>query len=983
MKKTRSMKWRLVIPFCLILIFQTIFMMAFLSTGNVAQSLYQTEIRSLKKDVENSELLLEREVLQHWMNDIRSSVTIQTTIQNILKEEGKEASDISHDWELNERIMGEITPDVLELLHRSYGNSIYVVLDGPSAQRSAEGHQAGISVLDTDSSSFAADNSDLLLSRGSAVISKQFKIPLASDWQLDFDMSEETGSGFYNPYFLTKGQKIKGHIARFAFLGPISGTLQADTDGISYSIPLTAEDGTVIGVLGGTMLKEQIYSLLKNELLHRDENTILMLAKRGEGETILTPVLTYGLSFHRSFESMNGISGIATKWNDIQKTQDQNGDWWYLASRELPVYGRDSAFYRTSWQIVVLRRQSVLSSFYQKLLNGLLSGCALAMLPGILFALMYGTYFTLPIRRLIFQLRSAEDDSRIHLQPTYISELDELSRAIEYLSADVAESALRISRILEGSGVPIGVFEYLPDRKKVFCSRTLFELLGLEQTDQDYTYLEETGFRKMMQILGPGIKEHQDVRLYHLQANGKDRYLRLKIVRAENGNETGVLLDVTEELENQKRLELERDYDPLTELYNRPAFRRETLQLLQSGKISCGAMLMWDLDNLKYVNDNYGHEMGDRYIRLFADQLKTLSRYGAVVERHSGDEFMAFLCGKSEEELRGILCELRTRSCAVSLKVSDQYELPLRASAGVTWYPRQARDFETLVRYADFAMYMAKHSTKGVLQEFDLESYQKNSYLLSGQEEINRLLERDDVPFAAQPIVCRDGSLYGYELLMRPETQNFKNIQEVLNLAKRQAKLPQFERLTWVGALNWLSARRAEIPSDCHIFINSIANVSLDPDCINELIRKYPDLLKHVVMEITEGEAISSRDMEFKMEAIRRSGSMIALDDFGSGYSSEGTLLNMEVNIVKLDMGLVSGIDKNRDKQELAANLIHYCKERNILVLAEGVERIEEVHTMLLLGADLFQGYYFGRPELEIRPVNPYVIEKMRKLLQK
>ena len=67
---------------------------------------------------------------------------------------------------------------------------------------------------------------------------------------------------------------------------------------------------------------------------------------------------------------------------------------------------------------------------------------------------------------------------------------------------------------------------------------------------------------------------------------------------------------------------------------------------------------------------------------------------------------MAFLCGNSEEELRGILCELRTRSCAASLKVSNQYELPLRASAGVAWYPRQARDFETLVRYADFAMYM-------------------------------------------------------------------------------------------------------------------------------------------------------------------------------------------------------------------------------------------------------------------------------------
>ena len=178
------------------------------------------------------------------------------------------------------------------------------------------------------------------------------------------------------------------------------------------------------------------------------------------------------------------------------------------------------------------------------------------MIPGILFALMYGTYFSLPIRRLICQLRSAEDDSRIHLQPTYISELDELSHAIEYLSADVAESALRISRILEGSGVPIGVFEYLQDRKRYSAAGLCLSFSDLNRRIGIIRTWKQTGFRKMMQILGPGVKEHQDVRLYHLQANGKDRYFRLKIVRAENGNETGVLLDVTEELENQKRLEL-------------------------------------------------------------------------------------------------------------------------------------------------------------------------------------------------------------------------------------------------------------------------------------------------------------------------------------------------------------------------------------------------------------------------------------------
>ncbi|MFR5732691.1 MAG: hypothetical protein ACLUD2_12845 [Clostridium sp.] len=146
------------------------------------------------------------------MNDIRSSVTIQTTIQSSLKEEGKKASDISHDWELNERIIGEIMPDVLELLHRSYGNSIYVVLDGPlchsrGAERAIE---AGISVLDTWTaaalpriipiSNFAVA---LLLS-----LQRELKVPLASDWKLwIFTCQKETGSeAYYNPYFLTRDE---------------------------------------------------------------------------------------------------------------------------------------------------------------------------------------------------------------------------------------------------------------------------------------------------------------------------------------------------------------------------------------------------------------------------------------------------------------------------------------------------------------------------------------------------------------------------------------------------------------------------------------------------------------------------------------------------------------------------------------------------------------------------------------------------------
>lgn len=985
MKNARSMKSRLIVPCCLILIFQTVFMMVFLSNGKVARSLYTNEINSIEKDVQNSELLLEREVIQHWLNDIRSSVTVQKRIQSVLEEQGRKAKDIQTDWELNDQILNTIMSDVLDLLHRSYGNSIYVILNGPASSQSQQGHKAGVAVMDTDSSSFAADNSDLLLLRGAASISSDYKIPLARDWQMDYDMAGDASDDyrFYNPFSIAKGTKLLGSTAQYGYFGEISSTIQSDTEGVSYTIPLIVGDGDVIGVLGGTVTKNQIYALLKNQLFHSDTDTIQMIARREKDSYDLIPVLAYGSAYNRCFGKRKELSYMDTEWDDIKKIIDENGDSWYLTAVKLPIYGSDSPYNQTEWLTVVLRRQSVMESFYQKLLNALLLGCAFTLIPGILFALLYGEYFTRPIRRLILQLRSSKSGSRIRLQRTGMSELDELSRAIEHLSADVAESALRISRILDASGVPIGVFEYLSDSQKVFCSRSLFELLGLQETDEDYAYLEPSGFTKIMQVLGEGIRESEDVSLYQMNRHGSRQYLRLKIVKAENGNQTGVLLDVTEDVEKQQRLERERDYDQLTNLYNRGAFRRSTEALLNSGKISCAALVMWDLDNLKYVNDTYGHEMGDRYIRLFADQLKRLLNLGAVVERHSGDEFMAFLCGENEEELRKEIRQFFCSARDVYLKVDEDYELPLRASAGVTWYPRQARDFQTLTRYADFAMYMAKHSTKGVLQEFDLESYQKNSYLLSGREELNQLLERDDVPFAVQPILSRDGRVYGYEALMRPNSKNLKNIQEVLTLAKRQAKLPQFERLTWVCALKWFREHEAELPSGSRLFINSIANTSLAPDCLEELIRLYPDLLKKVVLEVTEGEEVNSSDMEFKTRAVSRTGGMIALDDFGSGYSSEGSLLNLNVNIVKLDMELVQGIHENPDKQELAANLIHYCKERGILVLAEGVEQAEELQTMMALGADLFQGYYLGRPEREIRPVNPYVVEKLRVLSQK
>ena len=124
-----------------------------------------------RQNTENSELNLEREVVQHWMNDIYSSVAVRDAIQQVLIKEGKGVSDIKTDPALNRAIVYDVMPQMIDLLHRSYGNGVYLILDGPASDNGSPEEKAGVYISDLDSSSYAADNSDLLLVRGLPSIS--------------------------------------------------------------------------------------------------------------------------------------------------------------------------------------------------------------------------------------------------------------------------------------------------------------------------------------------------------------------------------------------------------------------------------------------------------------------------------------------------------------------------------------------------------------------------------------------------------------------------------------------------------------------------------------------------------------------------------------------------------------------------------------------------------------------------------------------
>ena len=550
----------------------------------------------------------------------------------------------------------------------------------------------------------------------------------------------------------------------------------------------------------------------------------------------------------------------------------------------------------------------------------------------------------------------------------------------------------------------IGVFEYEETNESVFCSRSIFEMMGWAEPEEPYCYMSSGEFQKRMEEAIRNTKKDGVNYLFHINVSpasddtgeagvsggpaafSRGRWVRLILDKQEPGTILGVLSDVTSDVEEKEKLERERNYDLPTNLYNRRAFREQLVVAMADGGIQTAAVAMWDLDNLKYINDTYGHDEGDRYIVLFASCLKRLEKEGAIVSRYSGDEFVTLIYGSGgKEEIRHRVTGFMQFLQTVSLEMKGGYQIPIRVSGGMAWYPDDAVDFDTLLNYADFAMYMVKHSVKGIIMEFDSNDYSNNSYMLAGREELNRMLETREVDFAFQPITRRDGSVFGYELLMRPNFTNLKGIKEVLNLARAQAKLTQMETLTWYAGLKAVEKQdqAGALGQTERLFINSIASACMSKEEEADLWNRYGRYLSRVVTELTEGEPVNQEYMRQKIAVTKAWNGLIAIDDFGAGYNSETVLLDMEPDIIKVDMSLVQRIHEDPNRQLILNNILDFAAQNHITVLAEGVETKEELEFLIQCGVELFQGYYIGRPQMEIRPIDPYIVRKMQEFAEK
>ena len=433
----------------------------------------------------------------------------------------------------------------------------------------------------------------------------------------------------------------------------------------------------------------------------------------------------------------------------------------------------------------------------------------------------------------------------------------------------------------------------------------------------------------------------------------------------------------------RSRIEHERDYDALTGLYNRQAFFRVCGELFEKPRMMrCAALMMTDLDNLKTINDTYGHDWGDIYLRKTAHSLQQGVPSGTVVARLSGDEFLLLFYGyETKEAVRKDIRKLEEGFARSSATLPDGKKLCIRMSGGVAWYPDDAANLDSLKRYADFAMYEVKHSTKGEVREFDMERYRDGIYAMKQRSDFEILIREQQVDYYFQPIFsARDGHVAAYEALMRPRLPALSSPQRVMELASEMGRLYDIEKLTLFRACECYEALEAagKVEPDALVFVNSIASVSLNDEDWAHFRAAHKAILSKLVVEITEEEEMDEQALERKRNATG-SPAVFALDDYGSGYSNGSSLLTIAPRYVKVDIAIIRGIDADPDKQQFLKALIEYARPRGVQVLAEGVETMNDLRRVLEMGVDLLQGYGLARPAAEpvaIREKAARVIEE-------
>ncbi len=467
----------------------------------------------------------------------------------------------------------------------------------------------------------------------------------------------------------------------------------------------------------------------------------------------------------------------------------------------------------------------------------------------------------------------------------------------------------------------------------------------------------------------PDDRSRDEVRL----KNGKtfDRYSAPLIdSKSRRRGRIWYFRDITDRKAAEERIQFLAYFDALTELPNRTLLKDRLLKAVAGARRRNEqvALLFLDIDHFKLINDSLGHTLGDRLLKDVAARLKGCVREQDTVARVGGDEFVVVLSGvKGEAE--AATAASRIVKTITGKFVVQGHSLNTSCSLGISMFPQHSDDCDTLIKYADQAMYSAKENGRNNFQFFKEDMNTQVVKRLTLENDLRLAIEREEFFLVYQPqMEISSGRIIGLEALIRWQHPK-------LGLVPPDKFIPITEKTglilpigEWVlktacsQARKWLDDGIYTVP----VAVN-VSAVQFRQEGFCELIKKVLQETclppQYLELELTESLLLSNEDVMFSvLQELKEMGLKLAIDDFGTGYSSLSYLKQFPVNKLKIDRSFIRDISTNSDDAAITTAIINMAKSLNLKVIAEGVETEAQMSFLREHRCDEIQGYYFSKP---------------------
>ncbi|MBT9779458.1 diguanylate cyclase [Clostridium sp. MCC353] len=646
-KRSDTIAFKLAIAFIITAVLQSLLISYLLISGGVIERSKSNEYKIFSEKVNGRADNLENEMTNVWTNfELYTNQIRQyfTEMSSLNGENVKSADEILED----------MAPVVMDALYYTKTTGAFLILENEDG---GENTHPAVYIRNVNPDRADEKNSNLYLLSGPWSVAEKMKVVTDSNWSPRLALTENNRDFYEKPF-----QHV-GIAPVDRWLGYWSPPFKVKPDGedvITYSIPLTDKKGNPIGVFGVEIAVNYLYKFLPPSDLQPMDSYGYFIGSISDDGTEAGVVASYGAMQNRLFhvggtlrlEEVDGQNSVyaLNGHNSANKI--------YACVSPMKMYYNNTPYDGEEWCLVGLMEKKVLMQQPERIQKVLLMAFFLSLCIGTVVAVAAGKWFT------------------------------------------------KLARVIELSEVQVGAFEIKMRSSKVFMTNQIPKLLNLSKEQQREFAKDKHKFWDFLHEISQSRQDEPN--LYRIMIEGEEHWLRIT-QKEEDGIIRGVVMDVTDEVLQTRALKEERDYDGLTGVKNRRAF--EHVQEICNAKLNkdsnVGA-IMCDLNELKQVNDRFGHDKGDEYIRFAAEAICKAFPSGGVF-RVGGDEFVVLIDSVSEEEVKN--------ACGKLLKRMEEYREKTGFKAGVAvgysfYDPAEDHKLEDTLLRADAAMYRQKNEMK-------------------------------------------------------------------------------------------------------------------------------------------------------------------------------------------------------------------------------------------------------------------------------